>query len=59
MRLRQQRQRLRLPCFYFGERSGVLPAFGAFTGLSMLRPANGDHCFVIAEDQVLAVPTTG
>jgi uncharacterized protein len=26
-------QRLRLPCFHFGPRCGVLPAFGAFTGM--------------------------
>ena len=31
--------RLRLPCFHFGEHVGVLPAFGAFTGMHALRPA--------------------
>ena len=31
-------QRLRLPCFHFGAQVGVLPAFGAFTGMHALRP---------------------
>ena len=30
--------RLRLPCFWFGARCGVLPAFGAFTGSAEVRP---------------------
>ena len=30
--------RLRLPCFWFGDDVGVLPAFGAFTGMHPIRP---------------------
>jgi DNA ligase-associated metallophosphoesterase len=48
------RQWLRLPCFYFGERKGILPAFGAFTGLGDIEVQNGDRVFVIAEDRVVA-----
>lgn len=56
VRLRGQgRQYLKLPCFYFGEKGGVLPAFGLFTGLGDIRPKAGDQVFVIAEGQVLAV----
>jgi DNA ligase-associated metallophosphoesterase len=46
---------LRLPCFWFGARCGVLPAFGAFTGSAVVLPKRGDQVFVIAEDEVLQV----
>jgi DNA ligase-associated metallophosphoesterase len=49
------RQRLRLPCFFLGERVGVLPAFGGFTGTGVLRPTPRDRVYVIADDEVLAV----
>jgi DNA ligase-associated metallophosphoesterase len=46
---------LRLPCFWFGSRFGVLPAFGAFTGNAEVLPRRGDQVFVIAEHEVLQV----
>ncbi len=46
---------LRLPCFWFGSRYGVLPAFGAFTGNAEVLPRRGDQVFVIAEQEVLQV----
>ena len=46
---------LRLPCFWFGSRWGVLPAFGAFTGNAEVLPRRGDQVFVIAEQEVLQV----
>jgi DNA ligase-associated metallophosphoesterase len=46
---------LRLPCFWFGARYGVLPAFGAFTGSADVLPRRGDQVFVIAEEEVLQV----
>ncbi len=46
---------LRLPCFWFGARCGVLPAFGAFTGNAEVLPRRGDQVFVIAEEEVLQV----
>ena len=46
---------LRLPCFWFGSRYGVLPAFGAFTGSAEVLPRRGDQVFVIAEHEVLQV----
>jgi DNA ligase-associated metallophosphoesterase len=49
-------QRLRLPCFHFGRDVGLLPAFGEFTGLHVVRPQPGDRVFVIAEDRVVALP---
>ncbi len=46
---------VRLPCFWFGARCGVLPAFGAFTGSAEVLPKRGDQVFVIAEEEVLQV----
>jgi DNA ligase-associated metallophosphoesterase len=46
---------LRLPCFWFGARYGVLPAFGAFTGSADVMPRQGDQVFVIAEQEVVKV----
>lgn len=48
-------QSLRLPCFYFTENQGVLPAFGSFTGMFKMNPKKGDRVFVIADDEVLEV----
>lgn len=48
-------QSLRLPCFWFGARVGVLPSFGAFTGSALVRPRAGDRVFVVADDEVLRV----
>ena len=50
------RQRLRLPCFRFGATLGVLPAFGAFTGLQVVRPAPGEQVYAIADDRVVPLP---
>jgi len=47
------RQYLRLPCFYFGQRQGILPAFGNFTGMANIAVAPGDRVFVVGEDQVI------
>ncbi|HEY6513906.1 MAG TPA: ligase-associated DNA damage response endonuclease PdeM [Burkholderiaceae bacterium] len=43
---------LRLPCFHFGARVGVLPAFGEFTGSHALPRHEGDRVFAIAEQRV-------
>jgi DNA ligase-associated metallophosphoesterase len=50
------KQAMTLPCFYFGERQGILPAFGMFTGLAAIRPKLNDRIFVIANDQILRMP---
>lgn len=49
------RQSLRLPCFFFGKQQGVLPAFGEFTGLHLMRPQAGDRVYVIGDGNPLAV----
>ncbi|MCU0636194.1 MAG: ligase-associated DNA damage response endonuclease PdeM [Gemmatimonadaceae bacterium] len=49
------RQRLVLPCFAFGMRSGVLPSFGSFTGGSVVDLGDGARVFAIADGSVLPV----
>ena len=51
----ESKQSLRLPCFYFGAEQGILPAFGTFTGTSLIRPTRDDQVFVISEDQIAKV----
>lgn len=55
---------LRLPCFWFGDDSGtapaqavgVLPAFGAFTGMHRIEPRAGDRIFPVADAVVRTLP---
>lgn len=47
--------RLRLPCFWFGAGVGVLPAFGAFTGMHPIRRAPGDRVFAVVDEKVSEV----
>jgi DNA ligase-associated metallophosphoesterase len=57
-------ERLRLPCFWFGDdtgalpqnAAGVLPAFGSFTGMHRIEPRAGDRIFPVAGDVVRAIP---
>ena len=49
------RQREKLPCFLFGDRVGLLPAFGGFTGGASVRPRQGDRVYVIADKEVIDV----
>jgi len=52
------RSRLRLPCFWFGPKVGVLPAFGRFTGTHTVRPRTGDAVFAVADGEIAQVSTT-
>lgn len=49
------RQNLRLPCFYFGKHLGILPAFGSFTGLHVVKPLEDDRVFVVNGEMVVEV----
>lgn len=51
----EARQVLRLPCFLFGEKQGLLPAFGEFTGTFTVRPKKSDHIFVVTDKKVIRV----
>ncbi|WP_290792518.1 ligase-associated DNA damage response endonuclease PdeM [Flavihumibacter sp. UBA7668] len=47
------KQSLRLPCFYFGKKRAILPAFSAFTGLAIVSPEAGAYVFAIADQQII------
>lgn len=47
------RQSITLPCFFFANNHGLLPAFGQFTGIKKIRPKKEDHVFGIAEGRVI------
>ncbi len=49
------KQRLRLPCFYFGPEGAILPAFSVFTGLYSLEPAADAAVFVIGGNGIFKV----
>ncbi|MDN5200770.1 ligase-associated DNA damage response endonuclease PdeM [Fulvivirgaceae bacterium BMA10] len=44
-------QSARLPCYYFGEKQGILPAFGKFTGLAIIKPKKVDTVFGIVDEK--------
>ena len=46
---------IKLPCFYFGESYALLPAFGEFTGLEIIKPGADDGVFAVADDEVIAM----
>jgi DNA ligase-associated metallophosphoesterase len=48
--------RLRLPCFWLGREVTVLPAFGAFTGMHPVQPADGDAVVAIADGRLARLP---
>jgi len=48
--------RLRLPCFVFSEKQGILPAFGAFTGHHTVRAQAGQSLYVCGGERVWPVP---
>lgn len=47
------KQSLSFPCFYFTKTFCVLPAFGQFTGLAMIRPADDENVFAIVNKQII------
>lgn len=49
---------LRLPCFHFRGRLGLLPAFGAFTGMHTVRREPADRVFVVGDGVVRRLPPT-
>ncbi len=50
------RERLRLPCFWFGDQVGVLPAFGGFTGMHPIEAQPNDRVYALTGDGVVQVP---
>ena len=49
------KQRMKLPCFYFGVDYAILPAFSNFTGLQMVKPKANDQVFAITPSKVVEI----
>ena len=47
------RQMLTLPCFHFGKRQAILPAFGKFTGKVRMKNSKEDQIFAVLQDKVI------
>lgn len=46
------RQQMKLPCFFFDDKQGFLPAYGKFTGAMVMKPKSSSTVFMIAADEV-------
>lgn len=49
------KQSVRIPCFWFGKNTGVLPAFGGFTGMHNIVARKEDAVFGIADNTVMRI----
>jgi len=51
-------QQLKLPCFFQTPKKMILPAFGSFTGLHLLKPTQKDTVYVCTPKEVVAMAQT-
>ena len=49
------KQAVTLPCFYFGDKQGILPAFGRFTGKVCIMHERTDFVFGVLQNKVIAL----
>ena len=49
------KQSLKFPCFYFGKAYAIMPAFSAFTGLSLVKPKANEQVYAITPNKVVKV----
>lgn len=49
------RQSITLPCFAFGDKQGILPSFGKFTGRVAIANRQTDKIFAVLKDKVMAI----
>lgn len=49
------RQSIRLSCFYYKPNQLILPAFGNFTGLALVKPNPNDQVFGITTEKVIKI----
>ena len=49
------RQMLNFPCYYFGEKYAVLPAFSKFTGLYCIDPKMKDTVYAITDKALIKI----
>jgi uncharacterized protein len=47
------RQSLCFPCFYFGKKYAVLPAFSRFTGIAIVHPEDEEEVFAIVNQELI------
>lgn len=50
---------MRAPCFWFAERTAMLPAFGSFTGCRVIRPGDRDRVIAVGPDDIVDVTSVG
>jgi DNA ligase-associated metallophosphoesterase len=48
-------QRLKFPCFYFGEQQALLPSFGEFTGGYNIELTDQDQVIAVVEDKLIRI----
>lgn len=53
------RQILRVSCFWFGTQTGLLPAFGTFTGVAVVHPKPGDTVIGAIENKLIRLKEPG
>ncbi len=49
------RQSITIPCFAFGNKQGVLPSFGRFTGRVAIKQQKIDRIFGVLQDKVIVI----
>ena len=49
------KQRVRIPCFHYSENVLILPSFGNFTGLSLIKGQKNDFIWGITEDKLIPI----
>lgn len=49
------KQGITVPCFYFGAKNAIIPAFGKFTGKAALKIKTSDKVFAVAGKKVIAI----
>jgi uncharacterized protein len=47
------KQSLCFPCFYFGKKYAVLPAFSRFTGVALIEPEENENVFAIVNNKLV------
>ncbi len=49
------RQSIKISCFFYRPNQLILPAFGRFTGLALVKPSSKDQVFGITNDKVIPI----
>lgn len=49
------RGHLKLPCFFQRKNQMILPAFGAFTGLGIMKPEKDDIIFAVTKEEIVLI----